>query len=40
MNIIDQLISEQISKNGYHAANMLNVLECGRLARLVEVEAA
>jgi hypothetical protein len=31
MTLIEQLVSEKIAKNSFHAANMLNVLECGAL---------
>ena len=31
MNIVEKLVSEKIATNPFHAANMLNVLECGKL---------
>lgn len=31
MTLIDQLISEHIAENPFHAANMLTVLQCGEL---------
>lgn len=31
MTLIDQLVSEKIADNAYHAAGMLNVLKCGEL---------
>ena len=31
MNIVEKLISEKIVDNGFHAAGMLNVLECATL---------
>lgn len=30
-NIIDQLIEQKIAKNNFHAAGMLNVLQCADL---------
>ena len=32
MSIVETLVSEKIASNPFHAANMLNVLECGKLA--------
>ncbi len=31
MNIIEQLVSEGIAESTFHAAGMLNVLECSKL---------
>jgi hypothetical protein len=32
MNIVEQLVSEKIADNSFHAANMLNVLKCVTLS--------
>lgn len=32
MNIVEVIVDEKIADNNFHAANMLNVLECGKLA--------
>jgi len=32
MNIVDELVNRKIADNHFHAANMLNVLDCGKLA--------
>lgn len=32
INLIDELVKRKIAANVFHAANMLNVLECGKLS--------
>ena len=32
MNLVETLVAEKIADNPFHAANMLNVLECAKLA--------
>jgi len=32
MNLVEELVTRKIASNTFHAAGMLNVLECGKLA--------